>query len=167
MDSLIREDKKDKGASTLFWGIMIVGLLAAGGLIAYFALSPTPPPQEERLENALREGEEFEFLKQRIVVAENRDFTSQTQSLAGGIEMRLVAVVRNFSNKKLTGLEIVGSVVDEKGSVVKEKTAVVIPKQVQFIENNKSAPIEIRIGGFSPNDDRANFKFRITGIKVE
>jgi hypothetical protein len=160
MDSLMQENKKDSGASALFLGIMIVGLLAAGGLIAYFALSPTLPPQEARLANGLREGEEFEFLKQRIVLAENRDFTTQSQNLVG--------VARNFTGKTITGLEVVGSVVNEKGEVLKQKTAIIIPgPQAEKLEHNKSTPFTIRIDGFDAKDDRANFNFKLNAVRVE
>jgi hypothetical protein len=168
MDSLMQENKKDSGASALFLGIMIVGLLAAGGLIAYFALSPTLPPQEARLANGLREGEEFEFLKQRIVLAENRDFTTQSQNLASGIQMNLVGVARNFTGKTITGLEVVGSVVNEKGEVLKQKTAIIIPgPQAEKLEHNKSTPFTIRIDGFDAKDDRANFNFKLNAVRVE
>lgn len=165
----MQENKETPGASKTFWIIMIVGILAFGGLLTYFLLQPTPPPQEVRLQNAVREGSpEFNSLRQKIAVQENRDFTTDSRSTIGGIQMNLVAIVRNFTGKTLTGLEVVASVIDENGGVIKEKTAIVIPSgQISKIENNNSGPITVIISGFSPQDKRADFKFRVTGIKVE
>jgi len=168
MDSLMREDKEKPPSSKLFWIVMVIGILIFGGLAAYFLSQPTPQPQEIKLQNAIREGSpEFEALKSRVLVLEQRDLGTQTQSAAGGIEMRLPAVVKNFSGKTLTGLEVVASVVDDNEKVIKEKVAIVIPTQVLPIENNKSAYVTVNIAGFSPKDNRANFKFRVTAIKVE
>lgn len=169
MDSLLQEEKAGKSGSALFWGIMIVGVLLAGGLIAYFALQPTLPPQEVRLENAFREGQpEFDYFKQRIVVAENRDFTTEATSLAGGIQMQMRGVVRNFSEKSLTGLEVVATVVDQKGNPIREKKAIIVPSpQAQSVGTNKTAPFLVIIDGFSEKDDRANFSFKVTGIRVQ
>ena len=168
MDSIMQENKEKPGIPKLFWAVMVIGILIFGGLAAYFLSQPTPAPQEVKLQNAVREGSpEFENLKSRVLVLEQRDLGTQTQSAAGGIEMRLPAVVKNFSGKTLTGLEVVASVVDDSEKVIKEKTVIVIPTQVLPIENNKSALVIVNIGGFNQKDNRANFKFRVTGIKVE
>ena len=168
MDSLMQENKDKMGWSKLFWVIMIIGTLLIGGLIAYLAVSPAPPAQEARLENAIREGSpEFESLRQRISVIEDHDYTTQTQSLAGGIQMQIRGKVRNFTGKIITGLEVVASVIDQKNNVIREKTSIVIPSpQASSIENNKTAPIVVIIDGFKQEEDRANFKFRVTGIKT-
>ncbi|MEP6924903.1 MAG: hypothetical protein ABI954_10595 [Pyrinomonadaceae bacterium] len=168
MDSLMQENKETPGSSKLFWIVMVIGILIFGGLVAYFLSQPTPPSQEVKLQNAVREGApEFEALKSRVLVLEQTNLGTQAQNAAGGIEMRLPAVVKNFSGKTLTGLEVVASVVDDNEKVIKEKTAIVIPTQVSPIDNNKSALVSVSIGGFSPKDNRANFKFRVTAIKVE
>lgn len=168
MDSLMQENKENSGAPKLFWIVMVIGVLIFGGLIAYFLSQPTPLVQEVKLQNAVRAGApEFEALKSRVLVLEQRDLGTQAQNAAGGIEMRLPAVVKNFSGKTLTGLEVVASVVDDDDKMIKEKTAILIPTQIDPIENNKSALVSVSIAGFSPKDNRANFKYRVTAIKVE
>ena len=120
------------------------------------------------MQNAVREGSpEFEALKSRVLVLEQPDLATQSQNAAGGITMTLRGIIKNFSGKTLTGLEVIASVVDENGKAIKEKTAILIPTQVSPIENNKSALASIDMAGFSPKDNRANFKFRVTAIKVE
>lgn len=158
------------GSSKLFWTIMILGILSVGGLLTYFALSPAPPVASEvRLENAVREGSpEFEALKSRIAVQEDRDYATESQSMAGGIEMNLTGKIRNFSGKTLTGLEVAASVLDQKGNILRERTAIVLPNPVQQrVDNNKVAPFNVRIAGFERRDERADFRFRITAVKVE
>jgi hypothetical protein len=168
MDSLMQENKEPPNSPKLFWIVMVVGVLIFGGLVAYFLSQPTPLPQQVKLQNAVREGSpEFEALKSRVLVLEQRDLGTQAQNAAGGISMNLPAVVKNFSGKTLTGLEVVASVVDDNEKVIQEKTAIVIPTQVLPIENNKSALVNVSMAGFSPKDNRANFKFRVTAIKVE
>jgi hypothetical protein len=168
MVSLMREKSSDSSSSKLFWILMVVGVLIASGVLAYFATRPAAPVREVRLENAVREGSpDWEQLKSRVVVEEQRDIATQTQSMAGGIQMRLPAKVKNFTGKTLSGLEVVASVVDDKGNVIKEKTAVVIPTQVLPIENNKSSLVTVNIDGFNAKDNRADFRFKVTGIKVE
>ena len=167
MDSITQGTQKT-GANPIFIGIMIVGLLAVGGLIAWLLLSPAPQRTDApQLVGALREGAEFEELKRKIVIDPQRDFTTESRSLAGGLQMNLVAVIRNFTGKTLTGLEVIASVVDKDGKVVKEKAAVVIPGEITSLAPNKTTPITVIISGFEEKDDRANFKWRVSAIKVE
>ena len=168
MDSLMNENKERQSAPKLFWIVMMIGILIFGGLIAYFLSQPTPVVQDVKLQNAVREGSpDFEALKSRVLVLEQPDLATQSQNAAGGITMTLRGIIKNFSGKTLTGLEVIASVVDENGKAIKEKTAILIPTQVSPIENNKSALASIDMAGFSPKDNRANFKFRVTAIKVE
>jgi hypothetical protein len=169
MDSITEGNLKENNKNPIFLAVMGVGALLVAGLLAWLLLSPSPPPPgEPRLAGALREGSEFEDLKRKIVVDKNQDFTTEQRSLSGDLSMSLVGVVRNFTGKTLTGLEVVGSVVDKDGKVVREKTAIVLPNDRQSkIDPNKTMPITVVVNGFEARDDRADFKWLITGIKVE
>ena len=170
MDSLTGNNKSsDAGASRIFWIVGALAAIAIAGVVVYFALqSPPPATQEAHLQNAIREGTpEFDNLKAKILVLEQRDLSTQTQNIAGGITLRLPGIVKNFSGKTLTGLEVVTTVLDDKERVIKEKTAIVIPTQVESIENNRSALVNVSVEGFTKKDDFSNFRFRVTGIKVE
>ena len=169
MDSLTQKNES-MGSSRLLWIVMVIGTLIIGALFAWFALSPGPTAANEpKLENAIREGDkDFDYYKQRIALEPNTDFSQDMQSLSGGLSMKLVCVVRNFTGKTITGLQVMGSVVDKNGNVVKEKNAIVIPTNVvQSLDNNKSTPITIFIDGFDKKDDRANIKFRLSAVRVE
>lgn len=171
MNSLTQNNERAGGSSKLIWTIMIVAALVIGGLVAWFAFNSSAPSVaiEPRLENAVRAGDaDFDYYKQRIALEPNTDFSQDMQSISGGLSMKLVCVVRNFTGKTITGLEVIGSVVDKKGNVVKEKNAIVIPTNVvQSLDNNKSTPITIFIDGFKKEDDRANIKFRLNAVRVE
>lgn len=167
MDSFAQNKNASPGSSKLFWVIMVVGLLLVGGLVTYFLLQPSPAPPEVRLENAIREGAEFDFLTKRIVVEPDLDYTEEATSPIGGLQMTLAGLVRNFSGKAIVGLEVVGSVVDQKGAVIKEKKMIVIPGRTTRLETSKTMPIRMVIDGFNKTDDRANIKWRITGVQVE
>jgi hypothetical protein len=169
MDSLTQKNESI-GSSRLIWIVMILGALAIAGTVAWLTLSRPPiAANEPKLENAIREGDkDFDYYKQRIALEPNTDFSQDMQSISGGLSMKLVCVLRNFTGKTITGLQVVGSVVDKNGNVVKEKNAIVIPTNlIQTLDNNKSTPITIFIDGFEKSDDRANIKFRLSAVRVE
>lgn len=169
MNSLT-QSSESANSSRLVWILMVIGALIVGALVAWLALTPAPTTANEpKLENAVRQGDkDFEYYKQRIALEPNTDFSQDMQSISGGLSMKLVCVVRNFTGKTITGLQVIGSVVDKNGNVVKEKNAIVIPTNVvQSLDNNKSTPITIFIDGFDKKDDRANIKFRLSAVRVE
>lgn len=169
MDSITQGNLKENNKNPIFLAIMGIGALLVAGLLAWLLLSPAPPQNAApRLENALREGTEFEELKRKIVIDKNQDFTTEQRSLSGDLAMNLVGVVRNFTGKTLTGLEVVGSVIDRDGKVVREKTSIVLPNDRQpKIDPNKTMPFTVVVNGFEQKDDRADFKWRISALKVE
>ncbi|MDQ4120993.1 MAG: hypothetical protein M3209_06070 [Acidobacteriota bacterium] len=169
MDSITQGNLKENKKNPVFLAVMGIGTLVVAGLLVWLLLTPTPQVNTTpRLEGALREGPEFEELKRKIVIDRNEDFTTEQRSLSGDLSMSLVGVVRNFTGKALTGLEVVGSVVDKDGNVVREKTAIVLPNdRQQRIDPNKTMPFTLIVSGFEQKDDRANFKFQISGLKVE
>ena len=168
MDSITQGNLKENKKNPVFLAVMGIGTLIVAGLLVWLLMTPSQTQNATpRLEGALREGPQFEELRKKIVVDKNEDFTTEQRSVSGDLAMNLVGVVRNFTGKTLTGLEIVGSVVDEKGNVVREKTAIILPNDRQEkIDPNKTMPFTIVVSGFEKTDDRANFKFQISGLKV-
>ena len=148
---------------------MVVGLLGIAAVVTWSLLTPTPPKQEPKIAGALTEGTEFENLRKKIVVEPDYDYMTESRKITGEIAVNLVGVIRNFSGKTITGLEVVGSVVEkDTGKVVLEKKAIVIPTpDRKQIENNKTLPISLLIDGFKESDKRDYIKWRITALKVE
>ncbi|HEX8196509.1 MAG TPA: hypothetical protein VF571_10000 [Pyrinomonadaceae bacterium] len=169
MDSITQGNLKENKKNPVFLAVMGIGTLIVAGLLIWLLLTPTPTQnQTPTLEGALREGAQFEELKRKIVVDRVEELTTDQRSISGDLSMRLFGIVRNFTGQTLTGLEVVGSVVDRKGNVVREKTAIVLPNNdYPKLDANKTMPIAVVISGFEKTDDRANFKWRITGLKVE
>ena len=169
MDSITQGNLKENNKNPIFLGIMGIGALIVAGLLAWLLMTPTPKQDlTPKLEGALREGPQFEELKRKIVVDRMEELTTDQRSLSGDLSMRLVGIVRNFTGKTLTGLEVVGSVVDQKGNVIREKTAIVIPNiDYPKLDPNKTMPIAVIVSGFEERDDRAGFKWRISALKVE
>ncbi len=167
MDTIMQNNQGAGSSKRIMWIVMLVGALVIAALVAWAVMTPSQRQETPRLENALREGPEFEELKRKIVVETAQDFTTEARSMTSGVQMNLVGVVRNFTQRPITGLEVVGSVVDKDGNVVKEKSLIAIPTRLPRLEPNRTMPIQIQITGFDEKDDRSNIKWRITGIKVE
>lgn len=168
MDSITQGTSNVSNKNPIFLAIMGIGAFLVAGLLIWLLLTPSQKVDTTpKLEGALREGPQFEELKRKIVVDKNQDFTTESRSLAGGLQMRLVAVVRNFTGKSLTGLEVVGTVIDREGKVVREKAAIVLPNSdYPKLDPNKTMPIQVTVDGFEETDDRADFKWRISALKV-
>ena len=144
---------------------LIVTAFVAG--IVYVAYRPqnTAPA---RLEGAIRPGTpEFEQCcnSQRLIVDEPEAYDSER--LVGGIGMDLRTIVRNFTGRTITGLEMRAAVVDLDGNVVKERTTVVIPGRQNELENNRTLLVPIRLEGFSRTAVRANIRMEVTGVRLQ
>jgi hypothetical protein len=169
MDSITQGNLKENKKNPVFLAVMGIGTLIVAGILVWLLMSPSQTQTVvPKLEGALREGPEFEELRRKIVIDRNEDFSTEQRSVAGDLSMNLVGVVRNFTGKTLTGLEVLGSVVDQKGNLVREKTTIVLPNDRQNrIDPNKTMPFTLVVSGFEKTDDRANFKFQIIALKVE
>ncbi|MBC7797936.1 MAG: hypothetical protein H7Z37_13775 [Pyrinomonadaceae bacterium] len=168
MNSLTENKKTDEfGSSKMILVVMVFGALIAGGVIFWIYSQPEQKQVNPLIANALREGVEFEALKKKTYIEINRDFTSEANNMMGNVQMNIVGVVRNFTGKTITALEVVGTVIDKEGNTVKEKSQIVVPTALPKIENNKSTPVTIVLDGFKPGDKRDDVKLRISAIRVE
>ena len=88
----------------------------------------------------------------------------------GDIVMDLKTVVRNFSGKTLSGLEIRGAVVDHQNQPVKQRTVIVIPSAASGVSElapNKTIEAHVVLDGMTTTDDRANIRMEITGFRFK
>lgn len=162
-------DREGRGATIVIYGVIaVMAVLLVLGIVwlkrqPKQLVGPTAQPQ---LEGAIRsDSPEFAKLVENIKL--DKPEATVDQTAIGGISMSLYTVVRNFSGKTITGLEMKGTVVDIKKQPVKERVIIVIPKFHGPLENNGSLPVRILIENFKDTDDRANIKIEITGLKVE
>lgn len=166
-------NKRERSRNMPFIVSAIIGLLLIGGLFAYIKTRPAPAPYtgpaQQRLEGALRAGSpEFDAAKQRIGVDEPE--ATEGGRVVGDIVMTLTTVVRNFTGRTISGIEMRAAVVNLEGRPIKERFVIVVPnagKNVTELEPNKTLPVSITIEGFNPSDVRANIQMEVTGVKFK
>ena len=153
--------------------IIIVAIIAAVliAVLFYFLMRATgggtvAPPT---LAGAIRAGSpEFEQYRSRIMLDEPEAFESPRG--LGDIVMDLKTVVRNFSGKTLSGLEIRGAVIDHQNQPVKQRTVIVIPSVASGVSElapNKTIEAHVVLDGMTATDDRANIRMEITGFRFK
>jgi hypothetical protein len=151
--------------------IIIVAIVAAIVLATLFYLlmraSSGPPPSDPVLQGAIRSGSpEWNEYAPKIVL--DAPEATEAKRALGDIVMNLQTIVRNFTGRTLSGLEVKGSVVNHQGQPVRERTVVAIPiSQQPELEPNRTMLVNIRLEGMSDADDRANIKMEITGFKFK
>lgn len=167
MKSITNENDEKEPLNPVFWLAMGGATMVVAGLIIFFMIQSTSAPKLQTLENALREGAEFDALSKKITLEYDPDRTTESPVSTGLIQMGITGVVRNFTGKDITGLEVTCIVVDLGEKPVREKTLVVIPNKKPVIENNKTMQFQFVIDGFKKEDDRANIRWKVVAVKVE
>lgn len=143
---------------------VVVG--AVGALVVFM---PSYEEQKtQQLAGAVREGQpEFETLTKRIVAETNEDETWFSPVGTGTIVMSVAGRIKNNSDKPLTGLEVRVSVLDLAGKVVRENTVTIVPTQQARLEPKQQMNVRVQVEGFSPDDDRASIRWKVTAIKTD
>ncbi len=166
MDTITGSKKDESGSKNTLIVVFIFAALAVAGLLYVVWSMPSSTTKVAQLEGGIREGDEFKNLTSKIVVEYDKNRTTQSPTGLGTIQMNVAGIVRNFCGKTITGLELVGSVVDEKGKVVREKSVIAVPNLQDSIEHAQTLSVNVIIDGFTKEDDRANIKWRIAAITV-
>ena len=152
--------------------IIIVAIVAAIliAVLFYFLMRATGGGTVPTLAGAIRQGSpEFEQYRSRIMLDEPEAFESPRP--LGDIVMELKTIVRNFSGKTISGLEIRGAVIDHQNQPVKQRTVIVIPSAapggVAELPPNKTMEARVVLDGMTATDDRANIRMEITGFRFK
>jgi hypothetical protein len=170
MESFINQPKKQPNSS---FKVMLGALVAAILLVASFVLLLYLRPsevnlQQQAIDSSLRPGSpEFEVLTKKIVISTDEDRLMQSPTALGSVMMSIGGTLKNLTGKTLTLVEVNVAVVDMKGNVLKDKTILVIPKQSETLADREEVPITVTIEGFKKEDDRANFRWKVTAIKAQ
>lgn len=170
MKTVFQEHEEKKGINKILLVAIGIGLLAIAIAVGLWSRIPTHPQiQQQALENAYREGSpEFELYTKRIIAEYVQDRTSWSMTGMGTIMMSIGGIIRNNSDKTLTGLEIKVGVVDSFDKVVKEKTVIIVPKpENPTLPPGEQIPVQVVIEGFAKDDDRARIRWKVTAIKVQ
>ncbi len=162
----IKSAETDNDRRTIVIVVAVVAALVIGVLF-YFLLRATGSGNAQpALPGMVRAGSpEFEQSKARLTLDDPE--ADEARRALGDIVMSIHSTVRNFTGRTLDGLEVRGAVVDHQGKAVKEKTILVIPTRQAELEPNKTMLVQVMLDGMSENDDRANIKLEITGIRFK
>ena len=159
-------DRGDADNSRRAVYIIVAGVaLALTALLLYFALRPSPPPAEPRLEGAIRaDSPEFAQVRERLVVEFDADQNaSESPRAIGDIVMFLEPTLRNLTGRTVESVELRASVLDLEGRPVKQRTVV---RQIN-LEPNKVMKVQFNIDGFKSSDVRANATVELTAAKFK
>ncbi|HEV2707157.1 MAG TPA: zinc ribbon domain-containing protein [Pyrinomonadaceae bacterium] len=163
-----RRDGEMRGSRLkLFLAIGIASAVLVAGL-AYLVTRPRAQSTDPRLADALRPGSpEFEQYRERLVLEFDADQNAMTHERAlGDVVVTMEPVVRNFTGRVVTGLELRATGLDLSNQVIKERTFVVIPDRQPPLEPNRTTTPMLRFEGVKKDNIPASLKVEITGFKL-
>jgi hypothetical protein len=186
----LEEPEKESGAWKIMVGAIVVAALVVAGIFWLISLKPSATAVENQaLDGAVREDTpefrqygkdvtfEDETTKKKstrfvpygklVILATDNDRLMKSPTAMGGVMMSVGGKVRNVTGKTITALEITVTVVDMSGKPIKDKTVLLVPKLFAKLEDGSETPITATIEGLSKEADPANFRWRVTAIKVE
>jgi hypothetical protein len=169
MDTFLQKNDEKKGINKGFiLAFLIAAVLIAGGIYLLTFLPTMDEQRAQMLEGFYLEGTpEFDQITKDLVISTDTDRTTQSPTGLGTIQMNIVGKIRNKGSKTINGLEIKVGVVDRFNEILREKKVVVIPGQHQSLEPAEIIPVTITLDGFAKDDDRANVRWKVTGIRTE
>lgn len=169
MVTLLEDEEKKKGINKGFIAAIVIAVLVIGGIIGLLARKPSMDDQKAQLlEGALREGSpEFQELTKDIIISNDMDKTVESPMAFGTISMFISGNVRNKGTKTVTLLEVNVAVVTQFKKVLQEKRMLVVPVQQARLEPGQTIPMTLTLDNFSPEDDRADIRWKVTAIKIE
>jgi hypothetical protein len=168
MESFLSEKEEKKGLNKGFVIGIVVGVLAIGLGIWLMSFRPSVDDQKAKIaESLFREGSpEFDTVTKDIIISTD-DRTVESPNGFGDISMFIVGKIRNKGAKTINALEVNVAVIDQQNAVVKEKRVLVVPGQREKLEPSEIIPITLSLDGFDRKDDRANIRWKVTGLRTE
>ena len=141
-----------------------IALLAAGVYhVTHPIVSPNVGP---RLETALYTGQpEFEQFREQIAIEQlvGNEKVHPLNNLAAEI----TAVVKNNTDRTISGLEMRGAILNSQNSTVRERTVVVIPARQTILEADEAINVRILLENIDKDSDRAYAVMEVTGIRFD
>ncbi len=171
MDAFLGEKREEKkGVNKIMIGAAIVALLVVAAGV--WLLTRMPTSEDKRAEQTagmFYEGSpELAAYTKDIVISTDTERTSEARLKAlGTIQMAIHGTIRNKGSRVINGLEINVGVVDMANKVIKEKKTMVVPIQSPTLGSNETMTVFIPIDGFKPEDDRANVRWKVTGVRFQ
>ena len=168
MESFLDEKEEKKGINKGFIIGIVVGVIAIAAGIWLLSFRPSVDDQKTKiLESLYREGTpEFDAVTKDIVISTD-DRTVESPNGFGRISMFIVGKIRNKGTKTINALEVNVAVIDQLNAMVKEKNVLVVPTQRDKVSPGEIIPITLTLDGFDKKDDRANIRWKVTGLRTE
>ncbi len=169
MDTFLVDEKREKkGANLGLLAGVCVALLTIAGLIFLFSqMSPEDLEKEDLLAGAFREGsKEFDKYTKDVIVTTNTDRLMQSMTGLGTITMHVGGSVYNKGDKVLSALQVRVGVIDPENKVIKARNFMLIPNsEHEVLRPGKTINVNVNIGGFKQDDDRANVQWKVVALK--
>ena len=167
MDAFLEPQEEKRGFNKALFVGMLIGAVILGLGIWLLSFQPSMEDQMASiLEGSYREGSpEFAEITRDIVIETGRD-TVQSPNAFGTISMYIAGKIRNKGDKTIDGLEVNVGVVDTFNQLLKEKRLLVVPTKQPVLAPGETIDVHLEIPGFSPKDDRANIRWKVTAIRV-
>ncbi len=168
MESFLGEKEEKKGINKRFLIGIAVGVIAIAAGIWLMSFRPSVDDQKAKiLESLSREGTpEFDAVTKDIVISTD-ERTVESPNGFGAISMFIVGKIRNKGTKTINVLEVNVSVIDQLNAVVKEKRVLVVPGQKEKLGPGEIIPITLSLDGFDKKDDRADIRWKVTGLRTD
>jgi hypothetical protein len=167
MDGFLEPQEKKKGFNWMLVIGSIVGLLLIGATVLLLMRQPSMEVQRATvLEGSYREGSpEFDRITKDIIIATAED-TVESPNAFGSISMYIHGTIRNKGDRIVNGLEVNVAVVDINNKVLREERRLLVPTQWPELAPGQTIDVRLEISGFSPRDDRANIRWKVTAIRA-
>jgi hypothetical protein len=160
------EEAKPRTITYLLAAAVSILIFAAIAALYYRDQGQPVMIEEELLHDALRAGApEFDQYREQIKIEAASAMESFSHS--GDITTELTAIVKNSTDRTISGLEMRGAVVDAQGSTVRERTVVIIPMRQVSLKPDEITAVRIIVEGIKLEADRSNICVEVTGIHVE
>lgn len=159
----------DSSRRIIFIVVAIGSALLVAGLV-YLATRPAARPAgEARLQGALKpDSPEVAPLRERLLVDFNADQdASQSDRPLGDVVITMNPVVRNFTGRTISGLELHATAHDINGQVIKERYSIPIPTRQAELATNKTIRVPITIEGIKKDNVPASLKVELSGVKFK
>ena len=167
MDTFLQKKEEKRGINKIFIVGLLIGAVLIAGAVWLLTFQPTMEEQRAKmLEGFFLEGTpEFAQITKDIVISTDFDRTTESPTGLGTIQMKIGGKIRNKGEKTLTGLEVNVAVVDRTNKVLREKKVIFVPNQQPSLAPQEIITVTVSLDGFSKEDERANVRWKVTGLK--
>jgi hypothetical protein len=152
----------------MFVVVALASAVLVAGLI-WLATRPSARSAEPRLAGAIRPGSsEFAQFGDRLILEFDPDQNAtKAPRPLGDVVITMQPTVRNFTGRTINGLEVRAWALDLSGQTIKERTIILIPERQAELGANKTMSPTILLEGIKSDNEPANLKMEITGVKFK